>query len=152
MTNLKKENLKHSTWGQKREWAHEGLSEARHFIYLAAGIFFVGILTGAVYPERFGVIYETVAETLRYRFEDKGILLTIVLLFFQNATVAFASILLGLLLGLVPIFSAAANGIVVGVLLSVAARSSQLYELWMLLPHGIFELPAIFTAWGLGIW
>ncbi|MEW6213944.1 MAG: stage II sporulation protein M [Nitrospirota bacterium] len=24
--------------------------------------------------------------------------------------------------------------------------------LWTLIPHGIFELPAIFVAWGLGIW
>ncbi|MDY6987569.1 MAG: stage II sporulation protein M [Thermodesulfobacteriota bacterium] len=152
MTNLTKQDIKGSTWGQKRQWAHEGLSEARNFIYLATGIFFVGILTGTVCPERFGVVYETVAETLRYRFEDKGTLLTIALLFVQNATVAFASILLGLLLGLVPILSAAVNGIVVGVLFSVAARSSQLYALWQLLPHGVFELPAIFAAWGLGLW
>jgi len=152
MNNLSKRDLKHSTWRQKRQWAHEGLSEARNFIYLATGIFFVGILTGAVYPELFGVVYETVAETLRYRFEDKGTWLTIVLLFVQNAAVAFASILLGLLLGLVPIFSAAANGVVVGVLFSVAASSGQLYGLWKLLPHGVFELPAIFTAWGLGLW
>jgi len=152
MTNLTKKDLKHSTWEQKRQWAHEGLSEARNFIYLATGIFLVGILIGAIYPERFWAVYETVGEALKYRFEDKGTLLTIVLLFVQNATVAFASILLGLLLGLVPILSAAANGIVVGVLFSVAASSSQLYELWKLLPHGVFELPAIFTAWGLGLW
>ena len=73
MTNLTKKGLKLSTWGQKRQWAHEGLCEARNFIYLATGIFFVGILTGAAYPELFGVVYETVAETLRYRFEDKGL-------------------------------------------------------------------------------
>jgi stage II sporulation protein M len=152
MTNLTRRDLKRSTWLEKKQWANEGLSEARHFIYLASGIFFAGIVIGAARPEPFGPVYEAVGEALLYRFEGKGTLPTVFLLFIQNATVAFASILLGFLLGLVPILSAAANGVVVGVLFSLAASSSQLYELWKLLPHGVFELPAIFTAWGLGIW
>jgi len=151
VSNLTRADLKGATWAEKRRWAHEGLSEAKYFIYLATGIFVAGIVIGAVRPEPFGPVYEAVGEALLNRFEGKGILLTIVLLFVQNATVAFASILLGLLLGFVPILSAAANGIVVGVLVSVAASSSELCELWKLLPHGLFELPAIFTAWGLGI-
>jgi stage II sporulation protein M len=152
MKNLTKQDLRQSTMEQKRQWAREGVSQARNSIYLAVGIFLVGIWIGAVYPENFGSFFEAVEECLRHRFEGRGVLLTIALIFIGNSMVAFFSILLGVLLGLVPLLSAIVNGVVVGVLFFTAAGSNQLSELWRLIPHGLFELPAIFVAWGLGLW
>ena len=62
------------------------------------------------------------------------------------------SILLGAVLGIVPILAAIMNGLLVGITISSVTKTNGAIVLLALLPHGIFELPAMFISWGLGIW
>ena len=44
-----------------------------------------------------------------------------------------------------------ANGYLVGFVSSVVSEKESILSLWRLLPHGIFEIPAILISAGLGI-
>jgi stage II sporulation protein M len=78
---------------------------------------------------------------------NKNSIELLVFIFLKNASSAFFAIVFGFLFGLVPAFGAAFNGIAVGAVLNLNPLN-----FFKLLPHGIFELSAIFIAWGLGIW
>ena len=43
------------------------------------------------------------------------------------------------------------NGYLVGFVASMAVGSGGVIVLWRILPHGIFELPAVFISLGLGL-
>lgn len=145
-------DFKNTSLHQKSILAAEGLREARNFIYFAVSLFCIGIVIGFVYSESFRPLLHAFERYLEYRFAGRGTLLTIVLIFLQNFTAAVISLLLGILFGIVPFCSAILNGIIIGALSAALADANQLNRLWGLIPHGIFELPAIFMAWGLGLW
>jgi stage II sporulation protein M len=68
----------------------------------------------------------------------------------NNTITSLASIILGIFLGIFPIITTITNGVVLGFVMERTAQISIL-EWWRLLPHGIFELPAIFISLGLGL-
>ncbi|MBW1984577.1 MAG: stage II sporulation protein M, partial [Deltaproteobacteria bacterium] len=49
-------------------------------------------------------------------------------------------------------FSSFFNGLMVGWLKTTFEKISGFNLFLLLLPHGIFELSAMFIAWGIGIW
>jgi stage II sporulation protein M len=58
---------------------------------------------------------------------------------------------LGVLLGIFPFLTAISNGYLLGFASKITAESQGLLVLWRLIPHGIFELPAIIISTGIGI-
>lgn len=70
--------------------------------------------------------------------------------FGNNWTVAYTTAFGGLALAIPALFSLAFNGVVLG---AVARLEVELVELAaFVVPHGIFEVPAIFVASALGLW
>jgi len=57
----------------------------------------------------------------------------------------------GIMLSIFPVLSALVNGYVLGFVASKVSAGSGFFVLWRLLPHGIFELPALFISLGLGL-
>jgi len=43
------------------------------------------------------------------------------------------------------------NGYLLGFVAMLSAKSQGIFILWRILPHGIFELPAIFISLGIGL-
>ncbi len=72
-------------------------------------------------------------------------------IFFHNAQSALSGLLFGILLGIPPVLIALFNGLILGYVVNKVGSAVGFYELWRLLPHGIFELPAVFIALGLGM-
>jgi stage II sporulation protein M len=79
-------------------------------------------------------------------------------IFSQNLTVSIIAVLGGLILGIAPFAIVAANGIILGyIITSIISLSNQSrldtasFILGGLVPHGIFELPAFFLAAALGL-
>ena len=71
----------------------------------------------------------------------------------NNSIKAFLVILLGFFFGIVPIFFVFTNANLIGLVLAVfGAREGFLKVVLSLLPHGIFEIPAILIASGYGLW
>ena len=56
-----------------------------------------------------------------------------------------------IVLGVIPLFVTIANGYVIGVVSKMVVAGSNIVELWRLLPHGIFEIPAILISFALGM-
>lgn len=76
-----------------------------------------------------------------------------IFIFLNNAVKAFLVILLGFLFGIVPIFFVFTNANLIGLVIAVfGAREGFLRVVLSLLPHGIFEIPAVLIASGYGLW
>ena len=59
----------------------------------------------------------------------------------------------GVLVGIIPIFAIGANGFVLGVVYRQAAEAMGYSEAALkVLPHGVFELPALLIAASYGLW
>lgn len=119
------------------------------YIAAAIALFALGAVVGALAPQHgddgIGAL-KRLADYLRGR----SALEIIAAIFLKNASAAALAIVLGMGAGLVPALAAVGNGVVVG---SVMASSGNAATLWLqLIPHGIFELPAVFVAWALGLW
>jgi stage II sporulation protein M len=72
-------------------------------------------------------------------------------IFFNNLLVSFLGIIFGIILGIVPIMLIITNGYVVGYVARISVEVQGFAVLWKLVPHGIFELPAIFISLGIGL-
>lgn len=150
--NINDMNLKVSPPRGSNSPALEGLVRARNFIWIATGLFLLGALIGLAQPGEFEPLLDSFEDYVQERFIGRSLPLTILLIFIQNFMTALISVVLGVLFGIVPALSAMINGILLGKVISDLAGLDQLHELWKILPHGIFELPAIFIAWGTGMW
>jgi len=122
------------------------LKAVRKYIFAAIVLFVAGNILAIVIPT---VGERVIAAALEYfkPFKDKNALELFVAIFLQNASSAFLAIVYGFLLGLVPAFGAFFNGIAAGAIVQVYPLDA-----FKIIPHGLFELPALFIAWGLGMW
>jgi stage II sporulation protein M len=135
------------------EIAFEYLKESRNFIYFTIAVFFLFVLLGffVPVPEPFRSQILNYFESLVVRTKDLGIMDLIAFIFSNNATSGFAGLFFGFVFGIFPFFSTILNGFVLGFASNVSVSKDGILSLWRLLPHGIFELPAIFISFGLGI-
>jgi stage II sporulation protein M len=127
------------------------LNEAVNALLVAVIIFLAGTLIGSTNPS-LGEDLISAMKGLARHISGKGTLLIIISLFFRNSLSAAISIIAGPLLGIVPVLGAVTNGLLLGAVLSHFTGAERMNAMLLLVPHGLFELPAIFAAWGLGIW
>ena len=72
-------------------------------------------------------------------------------IFFNNIQSSFTGLIFGVVLGIFPLIATISNGYLLGFVGSMSVSELGIASLWKILPHGIFELPAIFIALGMGI-
>jgi len=126
------------------------LNESKWHIVFAIGIFMLVFLIGFIYPFFFrGQIFKWIEE-LVLSLEGKGTLEIIGFIFFNNLKASFFAIVGGIVLGLIPLINVVANGYIVGFVARETAVAEGIGVLWQLVPHGIFELPAILLSIGFG--
>jgi uncharacterized membrane protein SpoIIM required for sporulation len=70
---------------------------------------------------------------------------------FNNIRSTFLGIFLGIFFGIYPLISAISNGYLLGFVSLISINSDGGLSLWRILPHGIFELPAVFISLGIGL-
>lgn len=135
----------------RRSWKY--VVESRNFIFIIIGIFLVFSLIGFFIrpPEEIEAwIIDTIRELIEKTQGMSGIEL-IQFIFFNNLLSSFSGIALGIFLGTMPVFSAIVNGYILGYVASASVKTAGAGILWRLFPHGIFELPAVFISFGLGL-
>ena len=90
--------------------------------------------------------------TLVEQFEGLGAWEFILRIFVHNLIASYLALCFIVFFGAVPLALAALNGFMLGWFINWMDHFSGLDFLIMLGPHGIFELPAMFIAFGVGMW
>ena len=72
-------------------------------------------------------------------------------IFFNNIKSSFFGMALGIFFGIFPVFVAILNGYILGFVSEMSVSNAGIFSLVWLLPHGIFELPAIFLSLAMGL-
>jgi len=129
------------------------IKESRNFIYIIIGVFFAFALLGFFVPVPDYIAQEIIKflEEIIRKTEGMSQFELIRFIFFNNIQSSFLGMVLGVFLGIFPLLFSAFNGYVLGFVALMAVNSGGILVLWRLLPHGIFELPAVFIALGLGL-
>lgn len=141
----------------------EYLRGSKNYIYFSILLFFIFAIVGFFFQDLinlffnsfFGVdLNEKIINALRAILEKTQGMSQAQLtgfIFFNNLQSSFYSIILGVLFGIFPLFSAIFNGYILGFVAIFSAKVEGISVLWRIFPHGIFELPAIFISIGLGL-
>jgi stage II sporulation protein M len=126
------------------------IAEQRKYIYLVTLVFFASAVFGFISSDQLEFLNKFLRE-IADKTAGLDLLEMIWFIFSNNVTSAVAGLVLGIFFGIFPFFNAIFNGTILGYVYSKAAPIAGYAVIWRLLPHGIFELPAIFISLGLGV-
>jgi stage II sporulation protein M len=124
------------------------LTDIKIQILITTAIFSIGIICGMT--DVFNA-NDQVMKEIQKKFAqiDQGGYLSIgVKLFINNSFAALLSFLCGVVFAVIPIIVAFTNGMIIGIFVP---QLSLTKFICLILPHGIFEIPAIFIAIAIGI-
>ncbi len=125
------------------------------YLRISLIVFGSGIVIGLMIVARFPALTDYFKETITTFvnvFAGMSRLKLAVAIFLNNGFKTLLAILLGGLLGIVPLIFLLTNGIALGVAWSVSSYvRGPWVSLLSLLPHGVFELPAVFLGTSIGL-
>ena len=129
------------------------ICDSKNFIYIVIAIFFVFAFIGFFIPAPTYIIEQIIKllEELLGKTEGLSQFQLVRFIFFNNLKSSFFGMSLGILFGIFPILVTVLNGYLLGFVSALSVSTEGVLSLWRLLPHGIFELPAIFLSLGLGL-
>lgn len=147
--------MKRKKFDLKKEYkfCFDYLKNSKKFIYAIIWVFFASFLIGFFVqpPEEISKsIFDFIKELLE-KTEGLSSFGLIKYIFFNNLKSSFMGMIFGSVLGIFSVISSLSNGYLVGFVSSIAVSENGFGSLLNLLPHGIFELPAIFISLGLGL-
>jgi len=147
--NIEKNNFFRKNYSQSWKF----IKESRNFIYIIAAVFFIFSLIGFFIdvPDYLAQEIIKMMEEIIKKTEGMSSSELIRFIFFNNTQSSFLGLVLGIFLGIFPLIFAAFNGYVLGFVALMSSEIGGIGVLWKILPHGIFELPAIFISLGLGL-
>jgi uncharacterized membrane protein SpoIIM required for sporulation len=126
------------------------IKSAKKYIYIIILLFFLSAIFGFIFADKLSFINQILKELVD-KTEGLGPFDLTVFIFLNNLQSAFLGMVLGLAFGIMPFVNSIGNGIVLGFVFEKVYNVSGFSNFWRILPHGIFELPAIFIALGLGL-
>jgi len=121
-----------------------------HFV-CGLGIFALFFLIGFVFPVFFIEEIVNFVLELEGMLEGMSTLKLVQFILFNNLKASFVVALFGIFFGILPIVMATMNGYLLGVVSHGAVAVEGPLILWRLLPHGIFELPAVLFSIAIGL-
>jgi stage II sporulation protein M len=129
----------------------EYLKESKNYIYFSAGIFVLFALIGFIFPIFFKQQILDFIKNLSLQVSGLNFQQLFSFIFLNNLRATFFSILLGIGFGIFPLITAIVNGYLLGFVARYSVNEGGLLVLWRLLPHGIFEIPAVILSLGIGM-
>ena len=128
------------------------LKETKIFLIAIIILFLASAILGYIYqPPKLVEMVLKIIEDLTLQTENYNFLEMFVFILQNNLKSSFFGIILGPLLGIMPVFSTALNGYVIGFVGKLSVENFGSISLLRLLPHGIFELPAVIISLSLGL-
>lgn len=137
------------------------MTQIRPYVKIAGMLLLGGVLCGLAFtlmsPETVERLFATVFASLNQLgetiFVEQGGVWGSVTLFWHNFRAAMGMAIMGVALGLYPVLGITLNGFIVGVVLALSLMEGQLFVFMVgVLPHGIFEIPALVIAAGAGLY
>ena len=156
MTNKKTKKSKREKENFFKKNFKEGLSytkTSKNFIYAVSAVFVLFVLIGYFIPAPAFVeeiISKFIEELIKMTEGMSWADLTKFILS-NNLKSSFLGMALGIVFGIFSVMTALVNGYVLGFVASKVASAEGIAVLWKLLPHGVFELPALLISMGLGL-
>lgn len=126
------------------------IKESKNYILFIISAFIFSALLGAIFSSELDSILKPFLKDLLAQIEGMGTYRLIIFILQNNAQTAFFAMFLGMFFGIFPFINSIVNGLTLGYVLNNVWEVSGISEFWRILPHGIFELPAVFLALGLG--
>ena len=132
----------------------EIIKEYKKPLILVSFLFLIGFVLGTLSSIDIFMLFKDVFAKLLDKFKDSHGIDLLLKIFFHNLFAVAIAITSGFIFGIFPIISALLNGFIIGLLLvmlngSVAISPAEF--ILALTPHGIFEIPALFLSFALGI-
>ena len=124
---------------------------AKYCILIALIIYVCASATGWLYPKNFPFLMEQARELFE-GFRDKNAFTFISKIFVRNLIAAYITTCIISLWGFFPAAVAISNGLLLGWVIAHVSGASSSKIAIMLIPHGVFEWPAMIIGWGVGIW
>lgn len=119
---------------------------------VALVMFLLGCALGALDPTIFlRLIRMTMSRTIA-ALADRSFVAIALTIFANNITTCYLVLLTGALLTLGPAIALLVNGAALGAILRQAGLAHLGHTLLLIIPHGVFELPAFLLAGALGFW
>ncbi len=140
-----------SFFGKKYKDSLKFLRGSKRYIFFALIIFLIFFIIGFLFPVFFEDKIIELLTGLKSLFAEKSLFETIFLIFFNNIRAGFFAMILGIGLGVIPLIILIVNGYLLGFVSRGAVGNENIFILWRLLPHGIFELPAFLFSAGVGL-
>ncbi len=129
----------------------EYMKDSRKYLAAVAILFVAAVLLGFFAPIFFVDTIRNLLKNLVDETKDMNFPQIFIFIFQNNLKTSFLGILLGFFLGVIPLFYAVTNGYIIGFVAAITAQVLGGSVLLRLLPHGIFELPALVIALGVGL-
>jgi len=132
-------------------WSY--IRESKNSILFATAIFLFFIFAALVLPVP-SLLEEMIKNSINQIMErtiglnTSGIIFYV---FFNNLEVSLVGMFFGIFIGIIPFMLLAVNGYVIGYVSRIVMYEKGVFYLWRLVPHGIFELPAVIISLGLGM-
>ena len=148
-------NMKMKKFSLKKEYLKSWnyLKSSKKFIWIVLWIFLASALIGFFIPAPEILskqIFEFVKEIL-LKTDGMSQSKLISFIFLNNIQSSFLGMVFGVFLGIFPVISTIANGYLLGFVANFAIQENGIFSLWRIFPHGIFELPAVFISFALGL-
>ena len=132
----------------KKAW--EYLEESQNYFYFVLAVFAAAGVVGFFNANELRFIDELL-EKIIIRSEGLNTAELIFFILQNNLQSALLGLFSGVFFGVFSFLVALTNGVILGYVFERVAGEVGFFQLWRILPHGIFELPAIFIALGLGV-
>lgn len=127
------------------------IRESKNYIFFVLLLLLFGAVIGLMWHPDFLIEYITqTIERILAETQGLGLWALIIYILENNLKSTFFAMIFGVFVGVSSIFSALTNGYFLGFVAGGAVRVEGLGVLWRLVPHGIFEFPAIILALAIG--
>jgi len=127
------------------------LKGIKNYIFFSLLIFLIFEIIGFSFPIFFREQIINLIRELIKQTEGLGVLGLIRFIIANNIQSAFFGMILGIFVGIFPLMVLVINGYILGFVANQTVSEFGGLVLWRLLPHGIFEIPAIMIAVGAGL-
>jgi stage II sporulation protein M len=131
--------------------AWDYLKEIKNYVWFSTALFFLIGIIGYFFPIFFVDKIKKLIEDLVKQTQGLDLFGLMRFIIANNVQSAVTGTILGVLFAIVPLGIVVINGYVLGFVANKSVNSAGLSVLWRLLPHGIFEIPAIMISVALGI-